>query len=218
MLPELHQQTMAPKRTYTEADIPCDSKRSKMVGNDHANPCETASLVIEASATSSISRSDISEDDDSTSDDSDSVNEDTDEEEDREENLSILQKPTIDPHYVIAYAKELRDKLQAFLPQLQNANRELASNAANLNMETVGDDEQHIEMDLRLGVLEQQQDNQNPSQPDDIQIPKASSRSSLPFRDSPLAEMPSVSDLISGGQRLAEGSIQVVATETDAAD
>jgi hypothetical protein len=216
MLPELHQQTMALKRTYTEADIPCDSKRSKMVGNDHANPYETASSVTEASVTSSSS--DISEDDESTSDDSDSVNEDTDEEEDREENLSILQKPTIDPHYVIAYAKELRDKLQAFLPQLQNANRELASNAADLNMETVGDDEQHIEMDLRLGVLEQQRDNQNPSQPDDIQIPKASSRSSLPFRDSPLAEMPSVSDLISGGQRLAEGSIQVVATETDAAD
>jgi hypothetical protein len=203
MLPELHQHTMAPKRTCTEADLlpvrtrPCDSKRSKMVGNVHANPCETASLVTEASATSS---SDMSEDDDSTSDDSDS----SDEEDDREGNPSIpqasgpIQKPAIDPHHIMAYAKELRDRLQAFLPQLQNANRELASNAAELNMETVDDDddEQHIEMDLGLGVLEQQRDDQNSS----------------------LAEMPSVSDLISGGQRLAEGSIQVVATETDAAD
>lgn len=44
------------------------------------------------------------------------------------------------------------------MSKMQQANSELAAKGAALSMEDVGDDEQHIEMSLGLGVLEEQRD------------------------------------------------------------
>ena len=68
-----------------------------------------------------------------------------------------MGRPKIDPDVVMVYAKELEARLHAFLPKLRKANSKLAENSASLNMEQVDDSEQHIEMNLDLGVLEQRQ-------------------------------------------------------------
>lgn len=56
----------------------------------------------------------------------------------------------------MTYAAQLRARLQKFIPELQKANNDMALQATRLNMEDVGDDEPHIEMNLGLGVLEHQ--------------------------------------------------------------
>lgn len=66
-------------------------------------------------------------------------------------------KPDIDPDVVMAYAKELESRLHAFLPKLRQANQKLAEQSTKLNMEHVDDGEQHIEMNLNLGILEEKQ-------------------------------------------------------------
>ncbi|KAF2216273.1 hypothetical protein CERZMDRAFT_81412 [Cercospora zeae-maydis SCOH1-5] len=68
---------------------------------------------------------------------------------------STYVKPEIDPDVVMAYAKELESKLHAFLPKLRQANQKLAEQSTKLNMEHVNEGEQHIEMSLNLGILEQ---------------------------------------------------------------
>lgn len=70
---------------------------------------------------------------------------------------SAYVKPDIDPDVVMAYAKELESRLHAFLPKLRQANQKLAEQSTKLNMEQVDDGEQHIEMNLNLGILEEKQ-------------------------------------------------------------
>lgn len=65
------------------------------------------------------------------------------------------RKPPIDSARVQIYAKELQARLEEFMPKLRQANSELATRGNGLNIEDVGEDEQHIEMNLGLGVLEQ---------------------------------------------------------------
>lgn len=63
------------------------------------------------------------------------------------------KKPRINPK-ILSNAQDLQARLKSFLPQLQQANTELAAKGPGLSMEDVEDDEQHIEMNLGLGVLE----------------------------------------------------------------
>lgn len=54
-------------------------------------------------------------------------------------------------------AGDLQARLRAFLPQMADANSKLATDgAARFSMEDVGEEEPHIEMNLGLGVLEEQ--------------------------------------------------------------
>lgn len=88
--------------------------------------------------------------------------EDDDEDEDDESirepdttvTLGAPKKPMIDPK-VLSDASDLASRLKAFLPQMQQANSELAERGAGMSMEDVDDEEEHIEMSLGLGVLEQ---------------------------------------------------------------
>lgn len=68
------------------------------------------------------------------------------------------KKPTIDAG-VLSGASDLASRLKAFLPQMQQANSELARKGAGMSMEDVDDDAEHIEMSLGLGVLEQKKVN-----------------------------------------------------------
>jgi hypothetical protein len=93
-------------------------------------------------------------------------------------------------------ASDLRERLASLLPQLAEANELLAKKPAAVhNMEDVGDGEQHIEMNLGLGVLEEQgsqsdtssssdsdeEDDENESQ-DDTQISNHAGRKREPDR------------------------------------
>jgi hypothetical protein len=90
----------------------------------------------------------------SSSSSSSSSEEDEDGEEDEEiVTLGGPKKPRINPG-VLSNAQDLQARLKSFLPQLQQANNELAAKGAGLSMEDVEDDEEHIEMNLGLGVLE----------------------------------------------------------------
>lgn len=65
------------------------------------------------------------------------------------------QKPDFTAR-VAAGAPSLEDRLKAFLPQLKEANSQLAKDGAEAkSMEDVGEDEPHIEMSLGLGLLEE---------------------------------------------------------------
>ncbi|KAF2723649.1 hypothetical protein K431DRAFT_301550 [Polychaeton citri CBS 116435] len=92
-------------------------------------------------ATNSESSSSDSEGESSSEDDEDIVT------------LGGLGKPTINAPD-LSEANDLKSRLAAFLPQMQKANAQLDKNAQNI--EDVEDDEPHIEMDLGLGVLEEE--------------------------------------------------------------
>jgi hypothetical protein len=59
------------------------------------------------------------------------------------------------PSHFQAGSGDLRTRLSAFLPQLAQANKVLEDGQEIHNMEDVEEDEQHIEMNLGLGVLEE---------------------------------------------------------------
>lgn len=67
-------------------------------------------------------------------------------------------KPHIDPARVMEEAQKLYTKLQEFLPMMREANADLLKKGDDANMERVKDGERHIEMDLGLGVLEEQKE------------------------------------------------------------
>lgn len=101
------------------------------------------------------------DDESSESDVSDTSSEESssdDDEEDEEEEIITLggpKKPEIDPKRIMEEASKIHARLQELIPKLRQANAELAEKGPSANMEDVGDDEQHIEMDLGLGVLEE---------------------------------------------------------------
>lgn len=62
------------------------------------------------------------------------------------------------PSFVLPAAltgQSLHDRLQSFLPELAASNKALASNH-DMSMEDVGDEDEHIMMELGLGVLQEQ--------------------------------------------------------------
>lgn len=61
-------------------------------------------------------------------------------------------------------ARDLRTRLDSLLPQLAASNDLLASSGGHSNMEDVEDGEQHIEMNLGLGVLEERRSDESESE------------------------------------------------------
>jgi hypothetical protein len=89
----------------------------------------------------------------SSSSESSSEEDEDDSEEEKIVTLGGPKKPRINAS-ILSDAQDLHARLKQFLPQLQQANTELAAKGAGLSMEDVDDGEEHIEMNLGLGVLE----------------------------------------------------------------
>lgn len=86
---------------------------------------------------------------------SDSDNE-ISEEEDEVATIRTQKKPDFSAPSLEG-AGDLQARLREFLPQMADANSKLETDgAAGFSMEDVGDDDPHIEMNLGLGVLEEQ--------------------------------------------------------------
>lgn len=120
----------------------------------------------EGSITSATSNGNADDSDSSMQSSDDSTSEDEEEDDDEEKaasdsedvvTLGAPKKPKINIG-VLSGANDLASRLKAFLPQMQQANSELAEKGAGLSMEDVDDEEPHIEMSLGLGVLEQKQE------------------------------------------------------------
>lgn len=89
----------------------------------------------------------------STSDDS--SDQDSDEEQDTP-TIGGPRKPRMRKLGTTDGAADLRARLAALLPQMEEANARLAGEPGGASIEDVEDGEQYIEMDLGLGVLEEQ--------------------------------------------------------------
>jgi len=76
------------------------------------------------------------------------------------------KKPPIGNNSDLTAAQQLQARIAALLPQLQAANEELIDGAPGQSMEDVDDGEQHIEMNLGLGVLEEQREGDSDSSDD----------------------------------------------------
>ena len=77
------------------------------------------------------------------------------------------KKPHISPSHFQAGSDDLRSRLSAFLPQLAEANEALQDGREIHSMEDVEADEQHIEMNLGLGVLEEKDEDGDSSSSED---------------------------------------------------
>jgi len=101
---------------------------------------------------------DSGSDADTTNSVSDSAS-DSDSSGDDDENVVVTlggpRKPTMDVGNAAAGTQDLKARLSAFLPQMARANDALRMETADKNIEDVGEDEPHIEMNLGLGVLEE---------------------------------------------------------------
>ena len=115
--------------------------------------------------------SDESEDEEDEEDESESGSEDEESDEDvvnlpemttrrNEERITLggPAKPDIDSARVMEEAQKIYAKLQEFLPMMREANADLLKRGDDANMELVKEGERHIEMDLGLGVLEDQKE------------------------------------------------------------
>jgi hypothetical protein len=81
--------------------------------------------------------------------------------EDEEEDIVTIggpKKPNIQRANEVDTAHSLHARLASLLPQIAEANRLLKSRPSGHSMEDVEEGEQHIEMNLGLGVLEKQYD------------------------------------------------------------
>ncbi|KAI6833600.1 hypothetical protein KC367_g2439 [Hortaea werneckii] len=68
------------------------------------------------------------------------------------------KKPQMNGQASTESARDLQSRLSAFLPQLAAANQQLETDGGGHSIEDVEDGEQHIEMNLGLGVLEEKRD------------------------------------------------------------
>ncbi|KAI8076455.1 uncharacterized protein B0P05DRAFT_545925 [Gilbertella persicaria] len=68
---------------------------------------------------------------------------------------------------------DILSRVQAFLPQLKQANEQLkAADPSKLDIENVNEEGQYIEMNLGLGVFEEKHDSDDESDSEDIIVPK----------------------------------------------
>lgn len=115
--------------------------------------------------------SDESEDEEDEEDESESESEDEEPDEEtvnlpermkrpNEERITLggPAKPDMDPAKVMKEAKKIYNMLQVFMPMMREANADLLERGDDANMELVKEGEKHIEMDLGLGVLEEQKE------------------------------------------------------------
>lgn len=122
------------------------------------------------SSMSSLEPTDSASDTDSSvSSESDSDLSDSESESDQEDIVTIggPKKPAIGRTGAADGYDDLKTRLAAFLPQLEEANGLLTSEGGQWSMEDVEEGEQHIEMDLRLGVLEEQDEDEDGSNDSD---------------------------------------------------
>lgn len=71
-------------------------------------------------------------------------------------NIGGPKKPTFDSRATLVEMKEMRDRLVSTIAQLEAEHKTLKMEKRSLNMEDVDEDEEHIEMNLGLGVLRAQ--------------------------------------------------------------
>lgn len=114
---------------------------------------------LEAADSDGDSESSISSDSHSDSSDPDS---DGDEDEDIV-TIGGPKKPNISRLGATDEPEDLRTRIAALLPKLEEANSLLTSEGGQYSMEDVEDGEQYIEMNLGLGVLEQQDEDDDSS-------------------------------------------------------
>ena len=107
-----------------------------------------------SSIQSSIS-SDLSE---SSLDDSESATDSNSDDGDAIVTIGGPKKPDMTQANASEGAQDLRSRLDALLPQLAASNQLLASSDRAMSIENVEEGEAHIEMNLGLGVLEEQQE------------------------------------------------------------
>lgn len=84
--------------------------------------------------------------------------------------LGQPKKPHIAGGAALSGARDLQARISALLPQLAAANHELETNGVGAGLEDVEDGEQHIEMDLGLGVLEEKREGDESSSGSDEEI------------------------------------------------
>ena len=179
---------MARKRSAAEIEMPSrprprrvDAKRAKLSLSDEA--CSNSSVpsscsVSEASALqsspavsensrhSSVSSTHSEAGEESEGSVSSSSDESSEEDLGGEDRVTLIggpKKPKIGDDGVLVGALDIKARLSAFLPQLAAANSELDKDGACHSMEDVEDGEQHIEMNLGLGVLEEKQEGDSSS-------------------------------------------------------
>lgn len=156
------------------------SKRTKLSPSaDRSNSSEPSTCSVSedsalrssppASARDRISSMSSLQSDDTTSDSGSSFSSDSDSDlsaSDSEEEIVTIggpKKPSIQPMNNADGHEDLRARIAAFLPQMKEANSLLASATGQYSMEDVEDGEQHIEMNLGLGVLEEQREDEHSS-------------------------------------------------------
>lgn len=145
------------------------SESSALLSTPPPNPSLTSSKGGVHGTKDSDSETSVSSDSDSASDASSSDNDDSEEEQDPIITLGGPKKPSMR----VGGLGDLKTRLSTFLPQLAAANSELEERVRNGEMEgkrfeDVDDgDEGYIEMDLGLGVLEEQKERGAESSSDD---------------------------------------------------
>ncbi|KAK3067944.1 hypothetical protein LTR53_014865 [Teratosphaeriaceae sp. CCFEE 6253] len=120
---------------------------------------------------SSVSSLQSARDDESESSLSSSSEESSVEESEDEDTVTLggPQKPAMaeTKHALLSGAQELSARISALLPQLAAANTELEHEGGGYTMEEVEEGEQHIEMNLGLGVLEEKSDDERDDSSED---------------------------------------------------
>ena len=170
---------MARKRSAAEIEMPSrprprqvDAKRAKLLLSDdarsnssapsscsvsEASALQSSPAVSENSRHSSVSSTHSEAGEESEGSVSSSSDESSEEDLGGEDRVTLIggpKKPKIGDDGVLVGALDIKARLSAFLPQLA---------AACNSMEDVEDGEQHIEMNLGLGVLEEKQEGDSSS-------------------------------------------------------
>lgn len=108
--------------------------------------------------------------------------ESSDEDDEVEERITTVggpKKPQIARGAVLEGAQDLQTRLSALLPRLAAANSELDPDGVGYSMEDVEDGEQHIEMNLGLGVLEEKLNGDSSSSAEESDIDSESETSDI---------------------------------------
>lgn len=139
----------AEERTNSSEPSSCSvSEDSALQSSPPASPRQRVSSMSSLETADSVSDSESSSSSDSESDLSES-------DEDDIVTIGAPKKPNIQRMNTSDGQQDLKARIAALLPQLEKANSLLTSEGEKHSMEDVEDGEQHIEMNLGLGVLEE---------------------------------------------------------------